>query len=125
MAVLVLVSLLSLGFGLLQMLSHPDGSTLAQADLGTPTSTNASVLSAAAIGGSEQSLVAPPAGPAPRAIQSSAKVLEPDYTVAAGDTLGKIAQKYNTSVERIEAFNNLADPRALRIGAKLIIPPAF
>src|SRR6185312_478934 len=114
MAVLVLVSLLSLGFGLLQMLSRPDSAslTLAQSELGTPTTANAAVLSAAAVGGGgDQSLVTAPAQAAQRAIQSSAKVLEPDYTVVAGDTLVKIAQKFNTSVERIQAFNNLADPR--------------
>ena len=48
---------------------------------------------------------------------------DPNYTVVGGDTLGKIATSNNTTVERIQALNNLADPRALRIGTKLIIPP--
>jgi LysM repeat protein len=58
-------------------------------------------------------------------IQASAKVLEANYTIAAGDTLVRIAQRFNTTVERIQAFNasDLADPRALRIGTKLVIPP--
>ena len=43
--------------------------------------------------------------------------------VAGGDTLGQIAVRFNTTVERIQALNNLADPRALRIGTKLVIPP--
>jgi len=58
-----------------------------------------------------------------RGIQSSVRVLQPNYTVAAGDTLGQIAARFSTSVERVQALNNLADPRALRIGTKLVIPP--
>ena len=50
-------------------------------------------------------------------------MIEPTYTVKAGDTLGRIATRYNTTVDRIQAFNNIADARALRIGARLIIPP--
>ena len=49
--------------------------------------------------------------------------MEPNYTIEAGDTLGRIAVRFNTTVERIQALNNLADPRALRIGTKLVIPP--
>ena len=57
-----------------------------------------------------------------RSIHTSARVLEPNYTVVAGDTLVKIATKFNTSVDRIQAFNTLSDPRTLRIGTKLVIP---
>jgi LysM repeat protein len=129
-AISILVAFLGLGFGLLQMMNRGDAGmsplALAQADLAAPTST-APVLSAAAVGGGAAIVAAPDSGaltPAnsPRAIQTTATVLEPDYTVAAGDTLVKIAQRYNTTVERIQAFNNLSDPRALRIGARLIIP---
>jgi LysM repeat protein len=60
---------------------------------------------------------------APRPIQASAKVLEANYTVAAGDTLVQIALRFNTTVVRVQAFNNLSDPRSLKIGAQLIIPP--
>jgi LysM repeat protein len=129
-AISILIAFLGLGFGLLQMLNRGDVSgsplALAQADIAAPTS-SVPVLSAAAVGGSVP-VVAGPTTDAPlpsdgqRAIQTTAKVLEADYTVAAGDTLVKIAQRYNTSVERIQAFNNLSDPRALRIGARLIIP---
>ena len=31
--------------------------------------------------------------------------------------------RFSTTVERIQALNNLSDPRALRIGARLVIPP--
>ncbi|MBV9133003.1 MAG: LysM peptidoglycan-binding domain-containing protein [Chloroflexi bacterium] len=127
----ILVAFLGLGFGLLQMLNHGDGSvgsplTLAQADLGAPTSTSANVLSAAAVGASVPVVAeSVTALDAPRSIHANVKVLTPDYTVAAGDTLVRIAQRYSTTVERIQAFNNLSDPRALHIGAQLIIPPPF
>lgn len=130
-AVAVLVAFLSVGFALLQMLNRGDpGSplTLAQADLAVPTSST-NVLSAAAASGGVSIVPAPPAdGATPadagqRTIHTSVKVLQPDYTIAPGDTLVKIAERYNTSVERIQAFNNLSDPRSLRIGVKLIIPP--
>jgi hypothetical protein len=126
----ILFACLGLGFGLLQMLNRPEGAAsqlaLAQADLAAPTS-SASVMSAAAVGASVpvgSGAVAPPSD-GPRAIKATARVLEADYTVAQGDTLVKIAQRFNTSVERIQAFNNLSDPRALRIGAKLVIPAAL
>jgi LysM repeat protein len=131
-AISILIAFLGLGFGLLQMMNRSDAGlsplALAQADLAAPTS-GVPVLSAAAVGGSSAIVVAPdssgvsaPSNSA-HAIQTTAKVLEPDYTIAAGDTLVKIAQRYNTTVERIQAFNNLSDPRALRIGARLVIPP--
>jgi LysM repeat protein len=60
-----------------------------------------------------------------REIVASTKVIEPNYTVASGDTLGQIATRFSTTVDRIQALNNLPDPRALRIGTKLIIPPAL
>jgi LysM repeat protein len=71
----------------------------------------------------QSNLVAGPSTPASRNIQASAKVLDANYTIVAGDTLVKIAQRFNTTVDRIQAFNNLTDPRALRIGTKLVIPP--
>ena len=127
-AVSVLIAFLGLGFGLVQMLNHPDSSagslTLAQNELPVATA-GPSVLAASSVGAPVQ--VYGPAATAPsdssRAVQATAKVLQPNYTIAAGDTLVKIAQRFNTSVERIQAFNNLSDPRALRIGTKLVIPP--
>lgn len=59
----------------------------------------------------------------PRDVQTSVKVLEANYTVVAGDTLGAIAARFNTTTARIQAFNNLPDPRMLSIDQKLIIPP--
>jgi LysM repeat protein len=132
-AISILIAFLGLGFGLLQMLNRPEAGasalSLAQADLAAATP-GTTVLSASAIGPAQPIAATSgeeadaPAG-SQRTIHANAKVLAPNYTIAAGDTLVKIAQRFNTSVERIQAFNNLSDPRALRIGAKLVIPPPF
>jgi nucleoid-associated protein YgaU len=128
-AVSILVALLGLGFGLLQMISRPDPSPALLAVSQAESPAAATTLNAAAIGPSVQ-LGTVPSGlgsgePRPREIQASAKVIEPNYTIEAGDTLVRIADRFNTKPERIQALNNLADPRALRIGAKLVIPPPF
>jgi LysM repeat protein len=136
-AVSVLIAFLGLGFGLAQMLNRAESAaaTLALAPIETPapagaaaTASDPTTLNAASLGPSLQvgaltESASVPAGQGPRHIQTSSKVLEPNYTVAAGDTLVRIAQRFNTTVERIQAFNNLPDPRALRIGSKLVIPP--
>jgi LysM repeat protein len=122
-AVAVLVALLSVGFTLAQMLTRSDAAP-AMANLPTSSTpiqaTTANIVTGAPVD-------VPPAvvAPKPREIVSSARVLEPSYTVEAGDTLARIADRFGTSVQRIQALNDLADPRALRIGAKLVIPPAF
>jgi len=123
-AVSVLIAFLGLGFGLLQMLNRPDGGAYSAAQAEAAQASAAGVMQAATVGG-----VVPVVGPTGsdsaqgrRSIHTSARVLEPNYTVVAGDTLVKIATKFNTSVDRIQAFNTLSDPRTLRIGTKLVIP---
>lgn len=44
------------------------------------------------------------------------------YTVQAGDTLGKIATRFDLSVEELIQANELSDPNRLDIGQILIIP---
>jgi LysM repeat protein len=44
------------------------------------------------------------------------------YVVEVGDSLGKIAQKFGTTTEKIIARNELANPNLIRPGQKLIIP---
>lgn len=44
------------------------------------------------------------------------------YEVEVGDSLWKIAQKFGTTMEKIIACNELADPRLIRPGQELIIP---
>jgi hypothetical protein len=134
-AVSILVALLGLGFGLVQMIVRPDPApALLAIGQSEPTVVaGGTVMTAAAIGPSVPiqpdrgiNVTSASAGAgARREIQASVKVIEPNYTIASGDTLGQIASRFNTSIERIQALNNLADPRALRIGTKLVIPPAF
>lgn len=128
----ILVALLGLGFGLLQMINRPEA---APALLGfgqsEPTITVAGATVNAAdgpgvqLGSASTTLPAVAVGQTdrPREIEATARVIDANYTVAAGDTLGQIATRFNTTVERIQALNNLVDPRALRIGTRLVIPP--
>lgn len=44
------------------------------------------------------------------------------YVVQVGDSLWKIAQKYGTTMEKIIACNELADPRLIRPGQEILIP---
>ena len=46
------------------------------------------------------------------------------YTVAAGESLSAIAEKFGTSPEKIVAYNGLTDPNKIEAGQKLKIPPA-
>lgn len=45
-----------------------------------------------------------------------------EYVVQKGDTIQKIAKKFNVSEEEILKTNNIKDPRKIRDGQKLIIP---
>ncbi len=45
-----------------------------------------------------------------------------EYTVEAGDTLEKIARKFNSTVAYIQNANKISDPKSLKIGQKLFIP---
>ncbi|MGQ9600837.1 MAG: peptidoglycan DD-metalloendopeptidase family protein [Anaerolineae bacterium] len=44
------------------------------------------------------------------------------YVVQPGDTLFRIAQTFDTTVEALVAANDIADPSLIRVGQKLIIP---
>lgn len=46
------------------------------------------------------------------------------YTVKSGDTLGEIAEKYNTTVEAVKNHNNIKDINRIYPGQKLTIPAA-
>ena len=43
------------------------------------------------------------------------------YTVKSDDSLWKIANKYNTTVNKLKTINNL-DSTVLQIGQKLLLP---
>ena len=44
------------------------------------------------------------------------------HIVSSGDTLGGIAERYDTTVERLQALNPKVDPQALRVGQELRVP---
>jgi LysM repeat protein len=44
------------------------------------------------------------------------------HIVSSGDTLGGIAERYDTTVERLQALNPQVDPQALRVGQELRVP---
>lgn len=52
----------------------------------------------------------------------SAPVSGTTYTVKAGDTMYGIAQRFNTTVAKLAAANNIVNVNLLRIGQVLIIP---
>lgn len=46
------------------------------------------------------------------------------HIVSEGENLTKIAEKYNTTLYHIAAYNNITDMNTIQIGSKLKIPPA-
>jgi cyanophycinase len=45
-----------------------------------------------------------------------------EYTVQKGDMLWKIAEHFNTNVEKLVKLNKLANPNTIKIGQKLLLP---
>jgi LysM repeat protein len=45
------------------------------------------------------------------------------HTVAAGETLFSISRRYNLSVEKLKALNQLADGAVIHVGQKLTVSP--
>jgi nucleoid-associated protein YgaU len=71
----------------------------------------------------------PTASPTPAPTPSPTPVVTPappppptTYTVAAGDTLALIAQRFGTTVPAIQAANGIDDPNSISIGQVLVIP---
>ncbi len=61
-----------------------------------------------------------PAAPEVKPVEVSAQT----YTVMAGDTLKKIASKFNTSIEALEKSNNLTSNSIIRTGQVLVVGKA-
>ena len=41
------------------------------------------------------------------------------YIVKKGDTLSKIAKKFNTSISKLAQLNNISDPNKIYVGQKI------
>ncbi|WP_303720750.1 LysM peptidoglycan-binding domain-containing protein [Malonomonas rubra] len=69
-----------------------------------------------------------PAGTLEQFLQGYAELPEEEraryhrHQIKAGDTLGKLAKKYNIQIDDIITLNSIKDPRALKIGKDLILP---
>jgi LysM repeat protein len=61
---------------------------------------------------------APKTAPAATPASSSARA----YVVSKGDTVTRIAKKFNVPVKSLMEANNIQDPTKLRIGEKLVVP---
>lgn len=46
------------------------------------------------------------------------------YIVKSGDTLSKIATKYNTTYQKLAEYNNISNPSLIRVGQEIKIPGA-
>jgi LysM repeat protein len=51
-----------------------------------------------------------------------AKRKQISYKVVSGDTLSAIAQRFGTSVKRLQSVNKMTNKSVLKVGKKLIIP---
>ncbi len=69
-------------------------------------------------GNAQPDQTAKPVDPAPAANQPTY------YTVATGDTLNKIAKRFNVSWQAIVTANGLANPNVISVGQRLLIPLA-
>jgi LysM repeat protein len=118
------VAVLSLAFGVLQVVHRPISASSGPAAPAAEEQTLAASAIPTGPGGSLNASISV-GSPAQTTgeIQEEVKVLEANYTVQPGDTLNRIAARFGTTVERIQAWNDLPDPRALRVGARLVIPP--
>jgi len=84
-------------------------------ELALPASAHGTSSSAAAA-------AAETAGPVAVTAPVNAPAGSIEYTVKPGEGLGQIAKKYGVPSREIAVANNIADPKSLRAGQKLIIP---
>lgn len=72
--------------------------------------------------GTEAKPMAAPAQAVVAAAAQQASSPAGTYTVAAGDTLAKIAKKFGTKADTLAKLNSISDPKKLKIGQKLQVP---
>ncbi len=82
--------------------------------IAVPTATPAPAVSPAA---------APVTSPVITPASPESKVKELQHTVKKGETLAKIAKKFNISKQDLAKYNNLPPDKSLQTGSKIKIPP--
>jgi hypothetical protein len=111
-----------LGMGLVRVWDEASRAVAALPPEGSAAPARAAGIQAA----SSAAVVPTPSGEAtPReagSITTEIRVLQPNYTVAPGDTLGIIARRHGTNVDALASINNLENRNSLSVGQKLIIP---
>jgi cell wall-associated NlpC family hydrolase len=65
--------------------------------------------------------LAPAVAAAPQAVEAAPNLIT--YVVEPGDTLRKLADRFEINVATLVAANKLADPDLLRVGQELVVPP--
>lgn len=75
----------------------------------------------AATGASDPTPVPAPS-PTPGPLRVSVIVLEPNYTVQPGDTLGALARRAGITTEGLASLNRLSNSDRLSVGQRLIVP---
>ena len=87
-------------------------------DLTLPASVASASVATPAASAAPAAPAAPVAAPAP--VNAPAGSVE--YTVKPGEGLSQIAKKYGVPMREIASLNNIADPKSLRAGQKIVIP---
>lgn len=79
----------------------------------------------APVGGADSSVVQPATTPTPNAPVTlpTLRSESVQYTVQAGDSLAKIAQRYQVTVDQILQYNEIANPNQIEVGRVLLVPP--
>jgi LysM repeat protein len=121
---LMVVAFLVLVLARVQSPSAPAGTSAPSlaavaASGGTPTATPAPTPSEAAVSPSPGGSTPSPGG---TEAPPDATAEPQTYKVKSGDTLSSIAARYDTTVKKLKAANDISDPRALKVGQVLIIP---
>jgi LysM repeat protein len=63
-----------------------------------------------------------PATPASAASPASDEIFTDRYTVAQGDSLSALAQKFGTTIDLLSMANAIPDPSKIRVGQILMVP---
>jgi LysM domain len=107
--------------GLLALVALVAGGSFLWSRLG-PSISGPSAAATATPAPTAEPTAAPEAAAASEAPPSDAAREPVSYTVEPGDSLGSIADQFNTSIEALLQANNLDDPNLLVVGQRLVVP---